>query len=384
MLTWFGCDTVSPGSLQEVTLRDDPPEEAAAATILYGGGLAIAVNRNCESNNLESFEVMCQKASVLRLDDSGTLRWTFTVNGPVRVTSLVEVSPGLLVLGGARKVGSASPSGFAEAIQDGRSVWSHDLPLDSAVRAVAAGLDGVWVAGRSGTLGVFETLDLKTGNLKGQWALDDPGAPPERQVLESVVTALIPAPERGVFAAGTMLRVGGTRDVWVARMTTTNKPAQNDSYNAHLGSPGFQDEPGAFALLQGGLFLAVRDVKLDVDRVTFYRWNPAAIANGPQTTATLDNAKYRFVHAESDGTGGAVLAGAWRPAANGVFEPRVLRVDPAGAPDPAWKMGSEWGIRVRSEEGRAGFVAAGSGAHPMVGGWFSESGKPVGFLRRVE
>lgn len=379
-----GCDTVSPGSLLEVTVRDDPPQEAAAATTLYGGGLALAINRTCDSANLDSLEVLCQKASVLRLDDSGTLRWTFTVAGPARVTSLVEASPGVLVVGGVRKVGSAHPSGFVEAIQDGRSAWVHDLPPDSAVRAIAAGLDGVWAAGRSGTLGVFETLDTKTGTRKGQWALDDPGAPPEQKVVESVVTALISAPERGVFAAGTLLRVGAARDTWVARLTTTNKPAQNDSHSAHLGSPGFGDEPGAFAALGGGLFLAVRDLNPDVDRVTFYRWDPAAIANGPQTTLILDNAKYRWVRAEADGSGGAVLAGAWRPAANGAFEPRVLRVDPSGAPDPAWKTGSEWGIRVRGEEGRAIFVAAGSGASPLVGGWFVEQGKAVGFLMRVE
>ncbi len=379
-----GCDAVLPGSLLEVTLRDDPPEEAAAAATVYGGGLAVAINRTCESANLDSPEVLCQKASVLRLDDSGTLRWTFTVNGPVRVASLVEASPGVLVVGGVRKVGSAQPTGFVEAVQDGQRVWDHDLPLDSAVRAVAAGLDGVWVAGRSGTLGLFETLDAKTGTLTGEWTLDDPGAPPEREVRESVVTALIPAPERGVFAAGTVLRVGGARDTWVARLTTTGQPAQNDSFNDHLGSPGFGDEPGAFALLDGGLFLAVRDVNPDTDRVKFYRWDPAAIASEPQTTLTLDNAKYRWVRAEADGTGGAVIAGAWRPAANGAFEPRVLRVDATGAPDPAWKMGSEWGLRVRGEEGRAIVVAVGSGASPLVGGWFMEQGKPVGFLMRVE
>lgn len=380
----IGCDTVSPGSLLEVTLRDDPPQEAAAATTVYGGGLALAINRTCDSADLDSLEVLCQKASVLRLDDSGALRWTFTVAGPARVTSLVEASPGVLVVGGVRKVGSAQPTGFVEAIQDGKSAWVHDLPPDSAVRAIAAGLDGVWVAGRSGTVGVFETLDPKTGNRKGQWTLDDPGAPPEQKVLESVATGLIPAPERGVFAAGTLARVGGARDAWVARLTTTNKPAQNDSWSSHLGSPGFNDEPGAFAVLGGGLFLAVRDLNPDVDRVTFYRWDPAAIAQGPQTTLILDNAKYRWARAEADGMGGAVLAGAWRPAADGAFEPRVLRVDSTGAPDPAWKMGSEWGIRVRSEEGRAIFVTAGSGASPLVGGWFMEDRKPVGFLMRVE
>ncbi len=382
--TVIGCDTVSPGSLLEVTLRDDPPQEAAAATTVYGGGLALAINRTCDSANLDSLDVLCQQASVLRLDESGTLRWTFSVAGPVRVTSLVEASPGVLVVGGVRKVGSAQPTGFVEAVQDGKSVWVHDLPLDSAVRAVAAGLDGVWVAGRSGTLGLFEMLDPKTGDRKGEWALDDPGAPPEQKVLESVVTALVPAPERGVFAAGTLLRVGGARDAWVARLATTNVPAQNDSWSAHLGSPGFGDEPGAFAVLGGGLFLAVRDLNPDVDRVTFYRWDPAAIANGPETTLVLENAKYRWVHAEADGRGGAVLAGAWRPAAKGAFEPRAMRVVAMGAPDPAWKMGSEWGIQVRAEEGRAIFVAAGSGASPLVGGWYVEQGKPVGFLKRIE
>ncbi len=380
-----GCDTVTPGSLVEVTVRDDPPEEAVAATAVYGGGLALAINRSCESANLDSFEVLCGKASVLHLDESGALRWTYPVPGPVRVTALVEVSPGVLAFGGARKVGSAEPAGFVEAIQDGRSVWVRDLPPDSAVRALAAGLDGVWVAGRTGTLGVLEVLDPRTGDRKGQWVLDDPGAPPEQDVVESVVTAMAPAPERGVFAVGTMKRVGGERDVWVARLTTTNQPAQNDSWSGHLGSPGFPDEPGAFAVLGGGLFLAARDPNPDADRVTFYRFDPVAIANGPQTTLVLDNAKYRWIRAEADGrSGGAVLAGAWRPAANGAFEPRALRVDAMGAPDPAWKTGSEWGIQVHSEEGRATFVAAGSGASPLVGGWFMEQGKPVGFLMRLD
>ncbi len=381
------CDTVSPGLLLEVTARDDPPEEAAAGTVVYGGGLALAINRTCDSAeaaDLDRFDVLCQKASVLRLDDSGALRWTYTVNGPVRITSLVEAAPGLLVVAGLRKVGSAQTMGFVEAVRDGGSVWVHEWALDSAVRSVAVGLDGVWVAGRSGALGFFEVLDPGSGGKRGEWVLDDQGAPPEQRVVESVATALIPAPERGVYAAGTLLRVGGARDVWVARLVATNKPAKEDVFSEHLGSPGFHDEPGAFALLSGGLFLAVRDMNPDLDRVTFYRWDPTQIASGPTATLVMDNAKYRWIRAEGDGSGGAVLAGAWRPTEKGAFMPTVLRVDPDGNPDAAWKVGTEWGLRVRNEEGRAIFVVAGSGGNPLVGGWFVEQGKPVGFLKRID
>lgn len=385
VLVLGGCNTVSPGTLQEIIVRDDPPEEVAAGTLLYGGGLALVVNRLCESPNLESSDVLCQKASVLRLDEAGSLRWTYTVLGPVRITSVVEVSPGQLVLGGVRKVGPAPPSGFVEAIKEGQKLWTHDLSLDSAVRAVEAGLEGVvWVAGRSGTLGVFETLDPENGDMKGQWILEDPSDPPEYRIVESVVTAMIPAPDRGVYAAGTVLRVGGSRDVWVAKMKTTYLPEQSDMFNKHLGSPGFGDDPGAFVLVGGGLLLAVRDVNPDLDQVKFYLWNPDSIGSGPETILTLDKAKYRWVHGVSDGMGGALLAGSWRPAADGAFEPRILRVTASGTPDPAWRMETEVGIRVRTEEGRGVFIVAGSGANPMIGGWFLEQGKAVGFLTRVD
>jgi len=380
----LGCDTISRGTLREVVMRDEPPEEIAGAVSLYAGGVALALNGRCAETDLSKPGFLCDRAGVLLLSETGTLRWFYSRTGTARVLALVEASPGVLVLGGVEKSGTAEPNGFVEAIENGQRRWYQPLPADSAILALAAGLDGVWAAGRLETFGTVRLFDTERGDPRGDWTLEDPGADPASRILESAVTALIAAPERGVFAAGTTLRNGGARDTWVARMLAPNTPAQSDVFERHLGSPGFHDEPGAFAQVSAGLVLAVRDTNPDKDQVTFYLFDPAALSAGDQNRFPMDARKYRFLRGSPDEAGGAIVAGAWRTNAQGAFEPRAIRIGPDGAPDPTWKTAGDWGLRVRSEEGIASVVLSGVSKTPMVGGWFKEQGQTVGFVAGVE
>lgn len=378
------CEAITKGSLDEIVIRDDPPQEVAAAVFVYGGGIAVAVNRRCRSPNLIDPEVLCEKASVLRLDKTGSVRWVYTLReANVRITSLSEVSPGRLALSAITSVGG-DMFGFVEAIEDGAKVWRfEEVGTLSRLQSLVATNEGLWAAGAAGEFGTVVLIDGDTGTKKWGWLLAKTEDPPEQRVEESMVNLLLQAPEKGVFAVGTVKRVGKARNFWVARFRGAVQTARADEFEGKLGSAGYDDQPGSAVLLSDGLVVVALDPNPDNATLTLWKFGIEDIAAGPEAVLQLAGDKYRLVGGISDGEGGAILAGGWRPGKQGAFEPCVLKLFGDGNPDPTWQSEIGWGKRPKRVEGMAGFAAMGYGS-PYIGGWFVEAEKVVGFLAKVE
>lgn len=386
----LSCESVTRGILTEMEIREDQNQEVVALIPLYGGGVAVAINRLCPSANLDHKEVLCDRYSIVVMSEEGDLRWAYSGEGKGRVTAMAEAEPGTIALGGYRLDSGSEVHGFVEFVKEGSRRYSRTFSDgESEVTSVVAGLDGLWVGGRKGGHGFVSRFDLSALATPSEWSLADFTDSKGNRPLESNITYLTQAPERGVYAIGFVKWAQGTRNTWIGRFRTALEPPREDYWTGHLTSKDYDDDPGPIVLLGSSLTFSVRDPKDDA--ISIYSANTGNLSAQPDKVADISSpeaSRLRLRSAIVDSEGGAVFVGARGDFAKGLFQPWAIRLGSDGRPDTSWATGSSIGIRAlpRDNKGFAFSVAVFRNV-PMVSGWFVEgqgdAEKAIGFVRAL-
>lgn len=371
-----GCDTVTPGGVEQVLMALDTDDRAVGAVRLEDGSLIMAFNENCVpwSGRQVVDLVQCQLA-LYRIDGGGDLEWKryvgegeFDYFGEMRfLKSRVPLAPdGVLYVGGFLIDGDDADMFVARVGADGTVAvpWQHDLVGgDDVANGVFIDDDRVIACGYShgdDDEDALRTASAKAWDLDGgnQWAaqaLDVPDVSECHGVARNI--------QGLVLAAGYRTQGAEDDNFWVGRIETgIGGISEILSVDSGHGLP--DRAQGVVALPDDGEFLVsgyaytgsggdrLWNLRLNKDGVPFI--------NDPRAGITAIEGRIRDL--ARDFTGGAIGVGSVRSLAN-LQVPAIFRISAAGVVDQDWAPAQDYSV-----EGYEGIPGEATGV------WFSSDG----------